>query len=178
MEYLGKITQGGKAQQLSNLGHGKIRFSQQVLAFVDASCDHIVDRREAVFLFEGMGEIEFIHMSFLSQLFQCQRFFEVKINISPDGSTLSVGRNCLRFGGDSKGSTSHEPDNQDLHIGLANIFVSGIFLLHFPKNISQAAGDLYTFEMIQNVELSVGVIICGKLNTADTKNDIFKRLCI
>ena len=95
VENLGEITQRGKAQQLSNLGHGKIRFGQQVLAFVDASGDHIVDGGEAVFLFEGMGEIEFIHVSFFGQLLQRQRFLEMQVNISTDSSTLPVGRNCL-----------------------------------------------------------------------------------
>ena len=177
-EHLREVAQGGESQQLSNLGHREVGFCQKILAFLNPLCDHIVDGGSAVLPLEGMGQVVLVHMSILCQLLQSQCFLEMQVDVPFDGSTLSVAGNHLRIHGNSEGSIAHEADNQNFHISLADIFISGILLFHLTQDISDTSGDLHTFKMIQNTELAVGVFTGGKLHTFDTKNNIFQRLCI
>lgn len=54
-ENLGEVAERREAQKLRNLGQGKIRFCQEILALFDAPIIHVVDRGDAVLLFEGVG---------------------------------------------------------------------------------------------------------------------------
>lgn len=177
-ENLGEITEGGKPQQLGNLGHGKVGFGQQVLALLDSSGDHVVDGGNAVLPFKCMGKIILVHVGIFSQLFQGQCLLKMQIDVSFDGSTLAVAGNHLGLCGDSKGSIAHQADDQNLHIGLADIFITGVLLFHFSQNISKTSGNFHTFKMIQDIELTVGIFAGCQLDALNAQNDIFQRLCV
>ena len=175
-EDLGEVAQGRKAQKLGDLGHGKICFCQQVFAFLDPAGDHVIDGGDPILPLEGVGEIIFIDVGLLGQLLQSQRFLEVQVDILPDGGALAVAGNHLGLCLDRQGGAAHEADDQDLHIGLADILVSCVFQFHFPEDVPQAGGDLHAFIMIQNAELAVGVFAGGQLDALDAQNDVFQRL--
>ena len=48
---------------MGDLGHGEVGFRKQVFALLDPSGDQVIDGGNAVFLFEGMGQIVFVHVS-------------------------------------------------------------------------------------------------------------------
>ena len=175
-ENLGEVAQGGEAQELCNLGHGKIGLGQQVLAFLQTAEDQVIDGGDAILPLECVGQIVFIHVPLLRQLVQSQRFLEVQVDVPADGGALAVGGDCLGMCWDGQGGAAHEPDDENLHIGLAHILVAGAFHLHFPEDISQAAGDLHAFKLIQDAELSVGCIAGLQLNAVDTQDDVLQRL--
>ena len=79
-EDLGEVAQGGEAQELCDLGHGKIGLGQQVLAFFQAAEDQVIDGGDAVFPLEGVGEIVLVHMGFFCQEFQGQSLFEMQFD--------------------------------------------------------------------------------------------------
>ena len=70
-ECLREITQRGETKKLGDLGHGQVGFCQKILAFVNPAGDQIIDRGDPVFPLECMRKIVFIHVSFISKLFQC-----------------------------------------------------------------------------------------------------------
>ena len=82
-EALGKIAGRGKTQNSGDLGQGQVCFSKKAFAFPDPAGDHIIDGRNTVFPFEGMGHVIFIDADFLGELIQCDVFFIVLIDIVP-----------------------------------------------------------------------------------------------
>ena len=111
VEDLRKITEGGESQQLCDLGHGQVSFCQQVFAFLQAPGDHIVDRGDAILPFEGMGEVEFVHVRLFCQLIQSQRFFKMLVDVPADGGALVVANIILWGCRDGKAGAAHEADN-------------------------------------------------------------------
>ena len=177
-EDLREITQRGESQKLGDLGHRKIGLSKEVFAFVYSSGDHVIDGGDPILPFESMRKIIFIYVCFLRQLFQCQGFFKMKVDIPPHRCALTVAGNNLGLCLYGQIGIAHKADNQDLHIRLADIHIPCVFQFHFPENVSKTRGNIHTFKMIQNTELSVGVFFGGQLNAIDTQNNILQRLCV
>ena len=175
-ENLGEVAGGGEAKHLGHLRQGQVRLSQQIFAFFNPLGDHVIDGGDTIFPFEGMGKVEFVHMCFFRQLFQSQGFFEMYIDMAPDSGALTVAGDGLGFGGNGQGSASHEADNENFHIGLANILVSWVFQFHFPEDVPETAGNFHTFKMIQHTELSVGVFAVCQFDSVNTQYDVFQRL--
>ena len=117
-------------------------------------------------------------MAFFGQLLKGKGFFKMQIDITPDRGALAVCGYGLGFRGDGKAGGAHKANDQNFHVGLANILIAGVFLLHLPEDISETAGYFHTFIMIQNIKLSVGRIPVGKLDAVNTENDVFQRLGI
>ena len=67
-------------------------------------------------------------MSIFCQLLQSQGFFEMQIDVPFDSGTLAVCGNNLRFCGNCQSGGAHQADDEDFHICLAYIFVSGAFV--------------------------------------------------
>ena len=76
-EALGEVAQGGKAQDLGDLGQGVVGFGQEEAALLDAAGDEVADGRGVELLAEGMGEVVFIDVHQPGQLFQGEVFLEV-----------------------------------------------------------------------------------------------------
>ena len=178
MENLGKVTEGRKTQKLGNLGHGQVGFGKQVFAFLQPAGDHVIDRGDAIFPLEGMGEIVFVHVCFFCQLIQRQGFFEMVVDIPADSGALVIAHGVLRFSGHRKSGASHQADDQNFHERLANILITWLLQLHFTENIAQAGGNIHTFKMVQNAELAVGIFGNGKFHTLNAQNNVLQRLGI
>ena len=177
-EDLGEIAQGGKAQKLGDLGQGQIRFCQQIFALLDPPGDHIIDGGYPVLPLEGVGEVVFVHVGFLRQKLQRQGILEMQVDVTLYRRALTVAGARLGFGGNGKGNAAHQPDDQDLHIGLTDILVAGVFLLHLPENVSQTGGYLHALKMIQNIKTVIGIFTGGKDDPVNAQHDILQRLGI
>lgn len=117
-------------------------------------------------------------MGIFGQLFQCQGFLEMQVDIAADCSTLAVAGSTLGFRLDSQGSVTHKSGDKDLQVCPADILIACIFCFHFLENISQTRGKLHAFKMIQDAKLTVGVCACCQLDSVNAQNDILKRLRI
>ena len=53
-EHLGEIAERGETQELCDLGHGQIRFRQQIFTLLNSAGDHVIDRGDAILPLKGM----------------------------------------------------------------------------------------------------------------------------
>ena len=108
-----------------------------------------------------MGQIILVDMGLLRQGIQGESLFKVQINIPPDGGALAVASCGSSLCGSGQSRASHQADNQNFHICLADIFIARLLQLHLPEDVSQTGGNVQTFEMIQNTELAIGAVAHG-----------------